>query len=158
MDLRGGVRPRLTVATRWTVAPERIAAVRLQVSATGCRLLEGGRPLSVVARLNLPELALLGTSRRFASASTSRQEHERIDMPRPHRTEVAPVQRRHLRFVEPLDYCDNRGIDKSNVRIRIAVAQFPHPPVVAGFQILYAIRTRLDVPKQRRLHPGCNRV
>ena len=59
--------------------------------------------------------------------------------------EVPMVERRNLRFVEPLNNTEDGGGDEADIGIRVAVADLRYAPAVCTFQLLDIEGTRFDV-------------
>lgn len=93
------------------------------------------------ARKRLPSTAEGGRPGQESSARCSRrvwdgsgrlrrQERECVHMPRAQEAEVAVVEGRQLRFVQPLDHLEDGGIDEAHVGRCIPITKLPNSAVV----------------------------
>ena len=69
-------------------------------------------------------------------------------MTRPQDREMPTVERRELRFAQPLHDGENRGIDEADVGIGVAIDQFAHAPVVGRREVFDCIGPCFDVGEQ----------
>ena len=81
-----------------------------------------------------------------------REQPQGVDVSWAHHAEVAVVKRRELRFVQPLDDCQHRGVHEADVGVGVALAELTNPAVIFGDWVDDAKATSLDVFKERNEH------
>jgi hypothetical protein len=84
----------------------------------------------------------------------SRQQLERIDVTGSQDSEVAAIQRRQLRFVQPFDDREHRRVNEPDVRVGVPIADLGDPPVVVRSQVDDRVGATVDVFEQSYKHAG----
>jgi len=89
-------------------------------------------------------LRAIGPSRNSPSCELWK-ELQSTDVARPEHPKVAPIERRQSWFSQSLGDRQNRGIDESDVRVRVLVTDFTHPSVVIQDEVQHLVRTGVHI-------------
>src|SRR5581483_7986539 len=104
----------------------------------------GPTPSEIAATVASPTRRVL-TKSAMGCPSSVRHEPRRVDVPWTEDTEVAVVERRQLRLVQPLDDRGHRRLDEADVIVHVTLADLARADVVADGQVFDEVGAGGDV-------------